>query len=103
MLSVVIDAAGLVWWRLACWRSSVFFIDVALASNAARRPGPIILAAFLLNLGLFSFQVISAHKEFAVTDGEVGESSSRLPDMLVAFGDLAVIVTVVILLVILLN
>ena len=75
-------------------------IDIALASNTVRRPGPFVLLSLLVNAGIFTFQFRSTRRVFAEMPGagiSSGSETTRIRDGLLLLADIAIMVGFVVL------
>ncbi|WP_298865853.1 hypothetical protein [uncultured Gimesia sp.] len=68
------------------------FIDLALATNSGTNAGPLILLSVLLTFCVFAYQSLMTQREFAATEGANPKLPTRVFGILIAAGDLAIVV-----------
>lgn len=81
-----------------------FLIDIALATNAARRPGALVLLSLILNCGIVSYQSVRTKTFFyAMSDQPIPKKRWLSIDVVAAVGDVVIILGFIILVLAVIN
>ncbi|MBM81569.1 MAG: hypothetical protein CMJ78_13400 [Planctomycetaceae bacterium] len=78
-------------------------LDLALITNSGARVGPLIVLSLAFNFGIYAYQVIMSHREFAKLPGANGELPIKMSDLLAAIGDIGLFAAILVGLIVLLT